>query len=48
MDIVDDPDIELIKLPWESYVQQYPFDNDPYHWNEDGHLALAQQLIDHL
>ena len=48
VDIVEDHDIELIKLPWESYVKQYPISVDPHHWNEDGHLALAQQLIDHI
>jgi len=48
VDIVDDPDIKMIKLPWESYVKQYPIEDDPYHWNTEGHQALAQQLMNHL
>lgn len=48
VDIVDDTDIEMIKVPWEEYVKKYPFVADPFHWNTDGHLVIAEQLIDHL
>lgn len=48
VDLVNNKDIELIKLPWYEYVKQYPFEQDPHHWNEDGHKALAEKLLDHL
>ena len=48
VDIVDDPGIKMIKLPWESYVKQYPIQLDPWHWNTEGHQALAQQLMNNL
>ena len=37
-------DCTSIDLPWQEYVSQYPFAQDQWHWNEQGHLALARRI----
>jgi hypothetical protein len=37
-------DCRSIDLPWQDYVSQYPFAQDQWHWNEQGHLALARRI----
>lgn len=46
--IVNDPDVNKINLPWEEYVELYPFEKDKYHWNEQGHEMLAKRLAEYL
>lgn len=37
-------DCTTIDLPWQEYVKQYPLELDEWHWNEQGHQALANRI----